>query len=134
MNPFRRRSRLRYRVSLLAMLALLGSQLAFAAHPGCLAALEALGSSPPPAAATQDCDHSASSTQDIVCQSHCEQGDVSSDVSRVPAVPPLAGPVVLPALVLIAAPEAAQAGWIVDRSPHVHHRRPTLHPAEILLI
>ncbi|RFP61202.1 hypothetical protein D0Y53_05650 [Luteimonas weifangensis] len=128
-----RRHRLRARLSLLAMVALLWSQLAMAAHPGCLAIPAA--SEPAVAMASHGCEQEAPPHQEPLCQSHCSQGELSSDVARVPPVLPLP---VMPAqsfVAVIAAPQAAAVlPDAVDGPPPVSWHRPTAHPAALLLI
>ncbi len=84
------RRRLRFRLSFLAMVALLWTQLAFATHSDCVAAINAAITAGSAATAAQGCEHKLGSTSQSVCQGHCDQGEVSSDVGRVPTVPPLA--------------------------------------------
>lgn len=133
MHAFRRR-RLRARLSFLAALALLWSQLAFAAHPGCLAIPD---HDPMPATTTAmaGCAHEAPPPEEPVCQSHCSQGDLSSDVARVPAVPPL--PALLATSWIAAIVPTGSAGHpvtAVESPPPVSWHRPTAHPAALLLI
>lgn len=132
MNPFRRR-RLRYRLSLLAMVALLWSQLVLAAHPGCLPMAESHAA--PAMAETAGCDHDSPNRPEPVCQSHCDQGGLSNDVTRVPPVPPLPAVAALPFVALVAAPQRASLlPAAVAGPPPVSWHRPTAHPAALLLI
>lgn len=131
MLPFRRH-RLRSRLSLLAMVALLWSQLVLAAHPGCVTVAE-VPAAAQAMAAMPGCE--APPHQEPVCQSHCSQGGLSSDVARVPPVPPLPAMPALPLVALVAAPQtAALAPAAVDGPPPVSWHRPTAHPAALLLI
>ena len=133
MNAFRRRTR--FRLSLLAIVALLWSQLAFAAHPGCVEALDAvLATTSVVETAGQACEHDAPPEQDPVCHAHCNQGESSSYTARVPPVPPLLGLPAVPELVLSANHAAAMDAGAVERPLPVVKRRPTAHPAELLLI
>lgn len=132
-----RRHRLRKHLSLLAMVALLWSQLLLASHPACtLASMAmedahaALASHPDPDAAP--CHPSPAPETSPACETHCSRSELSSDFSRVLAVPAL-GP--LPAVPVVTVqqlsrdPDAAQAPGPL-RSWH----RPTPHPASLLLI
>ena len=84
--PAFRRHRLRIRLSLFAMLALLWSQLAFAAHAPCMddehahAVIEVV---------TTDCGHEMPPPQEPVCAVHCSQGEMTADAVRTLSVPPL---------------------------------------------
>ena len=133
MNASRRRPR--FRLSLLAIVALLWSQLAFAAHPGCVEALDAmLTTASVVETATPTCEHDAASEQDPVCHAHCNQDETSSDVARVPPVPPLVGLPPVPGLVLTVPLAAGLDPSSFARPPANSWRRPTAHPAEILQI
>lgn len=126
-----RRHRLRARVSLLAISALLWSQMLLALHAGCLL--------PPaqvhPAAAVvehEDCAETGAATELVVCASHCSRGEASSDASRVPPVPLLA-PMLAPLMVeVLDLRPAGETG--LPRRAHVRRHGPTLHPASVLLI
>jgi hypothetical protein len=127
-----RRHRLRSRLSILAMVALLWSQLVLAAHPGCVAS--AGMPAEPASAAAHGCGHEAMPAQSPVCESHCSQGGVSGDVARVPPVPPLPAMVSLP-LAALAVPQAVSLRpAAIDGPPPVPWHRPTAHPAALLLI
>jgi hypothetical protein len=133
-----RRHRWSTRLSLLAMVALLWTQVALASHPACSLVSMALTSS-----AASDAVHGAPApepchpapavdTYSPACESHCSRGDLSPDVSRVLAVPAQG---LLPAIPVASVqhlpqdPDAAQAPGPL-RSWH----RPTAHPASLLLI
>lgn len=132
-----RRHRLRTRLSLLAMVALLWSQLVLAAHPACTLASMAMDNAhdvstghvdPEPA----HCHPSPSPETSPVCDSHCSRSDLSPDVARVLAVPALGACSVVPVMSvqrLPHEPDAAQTPGPL-RSWH----RPTAHPASLLLI
>ena len=133
MSRFRRR-RLRTRLSLLAMVALLWSQLVFAAHPDCLAGPPRMA---PAMASMPNCPMAVQVKPSPVCQAHCDQGGLSSDVARVPPVPQLPATLAMPLLLVLAgapqdadAPRAHAAGPPWSASWH----RPTAHPAALLLI
>lgn len=131
MHAFRRR-RLRARLSLLAMVVLLWSQLAFAAHPGCLAVAD---QAPVATTAMPGCAHEAPPPEEPVCQSHCSQGDLSSDVARVPPVPPLPAMLALSWTTVVLHPRSArQQVTDLEGPPPVSWHRPTAHPAALLLI
>lgn len=131
MKAFRRR-RLRARLSLLAMMALMWSQLVFAAHPGCLSIPDQARAS---AALMAGCAHEAPPPDEPVCQSHCSQGDLSSDVARVPPVPPLPAMLAVSWMAdVVPMRLAGHAVVIVEGPPPVSWHRPTAHPAALLLI
>lgn len=127
-----RRRRLRNRLSLLAMVALLWSQMALAWHADCFA----MSMPPMVAAAAAVHDHCAEQSDQsdrAVCDAHCNQGDSSPATPlaalSVPALPPdpLARITVVLQLgggVLEIEPARAAAAW----------HRPTHHPASVLLI
>lgn len=131
--------RLRTRIALLAIVALFWSQLAMAAHPGCIAALAAVAQVETTAVETavdRNCDGSdVAMADDAVCQGHCSQGESTSEIARVPPVPPM---LPVPAVPLIGLVTLSGAGVsapdFVDRPPPVSWHRPTAHPAALLLI
>jgi hypothetical protein len=132
-----RRQRLRTTLSLLAIVALLWSQMLLASHPACTLASMAMDSTH---AAQADhagskaapCHSSSMADSSPVCDSHCSRGDLSPDVSRVLAVPALG---LLPAIPVVCvqhlpqSPDAAQTP-----GPLGSWHRPTPHPASLLLI
>ncbi|WP_027079906.1 hypothetical protein [Luteimonas mephitis] len=133
MNVFHRRTR--FRLSLLAIVALLWSQLAFAVHPGCAEALDAaLAAASVVETTAQGCEHHTPPEQDPVCHAYCAQGEASSDTARVPPVPPLLGLLAVPEMVPSAATAAAMDARAVQHPLPAVKRRPTAHPAELLLI
>ncbi len=132
-----RRHRLRTPLSLLAMVALLWSQLLLASHPACTLASMAMEGAHAALAShvvpeSAPCHTEPSTETSPACESHCSRSDLSQDVSRVLAVPAL-GP--LPAVPVVTVqylpqdPDATQAPGPL-RSWH----RPTAHPASLLLI
>ena len=127
-----RRRRLRTQLSILAIIALLWSQVLLASHPACSMAAMAVAEIAAPAVANPGCHHAALSSESTVCAAHCSQGDQSNEVVRVPPVPALA-PSLAFSLLSIMMLEA-------DRTPHaelpppVSWHRPTSHPASLLLI
>lgn len=127
-----RRRRLRTRLSLLAIVALLWSQMALAWHADCLAV--PMPSMAAASSAVHDhCSDQVNQADRAVCEAHCNQGDSSPATPlaspSVPALPPepLAGIAVVLQLgdgALEVEPARAIAAW----------HRPTHHPASILLI
>lgn len=130
-----RRHRLRSRLSLLAMVALLWSQLVLAAHPACTLASMAMDDAHAAMAGQVDPEPASchpSPEASPVCDTHCSRSDLSPDVARVLAVPALGAWSVVPVVSvqrLPHQPDAAQAPRPL-RSWH----RPTAHPASLLLI
>jgi hypothetical protein len=131
MIRFRRR-RLRVRIVLIAIVALLWSQLVLARHADCL-----LMAAPAAVLAVDHgCDGPMPSFQQPVCAAHCSHGDVSADSGRVPPVPPmLAAPgIPLISVAVVASDGESRATSRTDRPPPVSWHRPTAHPAALLLI
>jgi hypothetical protein len=131
-----RHQRLRHRITIFTIVALLWSQFALAGHPAVSMAFAALDAGPP-AGVQHGCQHPTSSNDAppnnaTVCAPHCTQGDQSRDASRIPPVPAsLPAPVY--SMALIAAP--VDSTTIHRATPLVvPWHRPTLHPASILLI
>ena len=129
MNQHRHR-RLRARVSILAIVALLWSQFVLASHPAASMSLMALAEAT--AATEHGCEHPKPADDVIICNAHCSQSDQSSDVGRVPYVP-----------ALLPVPAGAMASILTLGSnldshgglpPSVSWHRPTSHPASLLLI
>lgn len=132
MNPFRRH-RLRLRIAILAMLALLWSQTALAWHGLCAAELV------PPS--VQQADHPAGCHQTPpppadheapLCAAHCDQDVPSPDTARIPALPAM--PALVPALAVALLPTLPQTARHADGPPPIPWHRPTPHPAALLLI
>ncbi|KGM50693.1 hypothetical protein N792_03670 [Lysobacter concretionis Ko07 = DSM 16239] len=126
-----RRQRLRHRITIFTIVALLWSQFALAGHPAASMAFAALDAGPP-AGLQHGCQHPTPSDDAAVCAPHCTQGDQSRDATRIPPVPAsLPAPVY--SMALIAAP--VDSTTIYRATPLVvSWHRPTLHPASILLI
>jgi hypothetical protein len=130
MKPFRHR-RLRSRISLLAICALLWSQMLLALHADCLS--PAMTGVPSAAVAEHhDCADADDAAHSVVCASHCSQGEASPDSPRAPSVPPLA---------LVAIMPMVDAEGLLPPSPSTRPgrtgsgwHRPTPHPAKVLLI
>ncbi len=77
------------RTILLAMAALLWSQLALAGHGGCL---DLAGTSMAAVADTRhghDCESKVPSADKALCDTHCNEGGISADSGRIPPIPPL---------------------------------------------
>ena len=132
MNRYRRR-RLRTRFAILAIVALLWSQVLLAAHPGCSMAAMALAEIAVPMAVEHGCHESGPSSESTVCAAHCSQGQLSSEVGRVPPVPPLA-PVPAIGFSSLAVLETDHLAPCIGLIPAVSWHRPTPHPASLLLI
>lgn len=134
-----RHHRLRTPLSLMAMLALLWSQLVLANHPACSwagmaasdhhaahAAQSHAHDAPPP------CHAPPVAPDTAVCASHCSQGDLSSDASRLVSVPAL-GPLPMFAVITVRhLPNEVMAEGTLR--PRGSWHRPTVHPASLLLI
>lgn len=127
-----RRRRLRIRLSLVAVLALLWSQMLMAGHGGCVA-----GQMPSTAvmqgAMHGHCHDQGTQADRALCQTHCDQrgsSPASPPVAlSVPALPPEGGDwaaIVLQAASRPAAPDVQHMGSVLHR--------PTPHPASVLLI
>lgn len=132
-----RRRRFRARIAIFAVLALLWSQVVLAGHPACSMGFMALAQLDAPNAAAidgpaHDCHEKSPSTEDAVCATHCGQGSLSSDVTRVPSVPelPAAVPPAVVQFVVLPADPVRHHGL----PPPVSWHRPTAHPAALLLI
>jgi len=131
MNRFRRQ-RLRSRLSILAVFALLWSQAVFAAHPACALAVMALSELQTSAVVVQDCHAAEESADQAVCTPHCGQGNQSNDTVRVPPVPSLQAAYATPLGTLAAV--QAEHRLQTALPPEVSWHRPTAHPAALLLI
>lgn len=128
-----RRQRLRSRLSILVIVAMLWSQFAMASHPAAsMAGMEVAAAAASTAIAHRGCHEQEPADQDAVCASHCTQGDQSHEIGRIPPVPALghALPILLPL------PTTLRAGSLSlsEGPPRVAWHRPTLHPANLLLI
>lgn len=125
-----RRHRLRTRLSLLAITALLWAQWVLALHADC-AATGVSYSAAVVSAHHDDCSDRASDVDAVVCQLHCSQADGSPDGPRAPLSVPA-----LPAALGV----RLTIGQVDPASPPPPSRtiaawhRPTSHPASILLI
>jgi hypothetical protein len=117
--------RLRTRLSILAIVALLWSQFALAAHNTVCASSAAI-----PVVASMSC-HATPAAQDATtCDSHC-QNNQSSDTERVPVPASLLPAPAIPLSTL----NNSSVLWLGCDAPAQHAlNRPTSHPASSLLI
>ena len=127
-----RHQRLRARLSILAIVALLWSQVLLAGHPACSMAAMALADITLPAATDHGCDHRGATTESAICDAHCSQGEQSSDVGRIPPVPAPA-PALAFEIAAIVTLETSRMPHVESPPPDSWHR-PTSHPASLLLI
>lgn len=127
-----RRQRLRARLSIVMIVALLFSQFAMAAHSVCAVADLSHATTAAAAVVQPDCHQTAPPDESAVCSAHCSQGDQSSDVGRVPLVPALAVASAAEFAVIVMAP--VQRSSYAELPPPVSWHRPTAHPASLLLI
>lgn len=135
MKPLRHR--LRLRIALVAMLALLWSQTALAWHVAC-----AMASPPLPVAVqpmqmgghTAHCHDTPApvSNSHGMCAAHCDQAVPSPDTARIPALPALTA--LVPSLAIAWVSPAQATLRRVDSPPAIPWHRPTAHPAALLLI
>lgn len=129
-----RHRRLRARLSILAILALLWSQVVLAGHPACSLAAMALAEVAEVAAPTaaHDCHPPAPSPDATLCLAHCSQSDQSSETGRIPPIPAAAPvPSIGIAAILVVRADPVPR---IDLPPPVSWHRPTPHPASLLLI
>ena len=132
-----RHKRLRARLSILAIVALLWAQLALAAHGGCTMPAHASAMAAAHSAVAMDdaCGQEATPTtadDPALCLAHCSQGDASSDVARVPAVPAL--PAMAPVALALVSRLEPQRPLLLRAPVPLSWHRPTAHPAALLLI
>lgn len=130
----RHHRRLRAHLSILAIVALLWSQVVLAGHPACSLAAMALAEVAEVAApaAGHECHPPAPSPDSTLCLAHCSQSDQSSEVGRIPPVPACAPAQVLAIAAVMILPEAPASR--IGLPPPVSWHRPTPHPASLLLI
>lgn len=131
MNRSRHR-RLRVRLSILAIVALLWSQFVLASHPAASMVATASMGTITATAMERDCHRPTPSDESALCTAHCSQGDQSSEVGRVPPLPALA-PAAAMGMASIAMLGAERAPTL-ELPPPVSWHRPTSHPASLLLI
>jgi len=127
-----RHRRLRARLAILAIVALLWSQVLLAGHPACSMAAMALAEITVPAAAGHGCDHPDPANESAICNAHCSQGEQSSEVARIPPVPASA-PAPAFEIAAIVTLETSRMPYAEAPPPDSWHR-PTAHPASLLLI
>lgn len=135
-----RHNHLRTRLSLLAIVALLWTQIAMASHPACtLASMVTSGTHAGMALAdgpaAEPCHPAPSPEVDLSagCESHCSRSDLASDASRALSVPPL-GPLPTPPLALVLKHVPISPAGTASPGPLRSWHRPTAHPASLLLI
>jgi len=133
--------------SVLAIVAMLWTQVVYAMHGGCAwtpATMPMAMTSAASAAANHGhdgdataghhCDAAAKKLGDAGCQVHCSQKESSAEVWRVPPVPALL-PLAFPKLEATAVARGDAARIPLDyTAPEVRPRGPTRHPAPLLLI
>ncbi|WP_374602317.1 hypothetical protein [Arenimonas sp.] len=134
-----RRHRLCAPLSILAMVALLWTQLALASHPACTLASMAFGTAHAASAAQAAADEppchppsSATAEASPVCDTHCSRTDLNSDAARVLAVPALGPLPIVPVVTLRRLPREPEASQAPGPQPSWHG--PIRHPASLLLI
>ena len=123
--------RLRTQIALLALVALLWSQLALATHPLCVM----MAMAPHAVSANAHLDHecpTSGSSQKALCDAHCAQSDLSKDSSRIPPVVPM--PLALMPTPWAFVPVRQHHLPVARPWPPTSWNRPTRHPASILLI
>lgn len=135
-----RHSRLRARLSLLAMVALLWTQLAMASHPACtLASMVVSGSHLGMAMADEPapapCHEATAPDAELPagCETHCSRSDLAPDASRALSVPAL-GPLPAPPSLLTRVHSPLAPAGTLPPGPLRSWHRPTAHPASLLLI
>lgn len=135
-----RHTRLRARLSLLAMVALLWAQIAMASHPACTLASMVMSGSHAGVAlagdpAPEPCHPAPATDVDLSpgCESHCSRSDLASEPSRALSVPTL-GPLPTPPLALVLMPLPVSPARTASPGPLRSWHRPTAHPASLLLI
>lgn len=126
-----RHKRLRTRLALLAITALLWSQIVLALHADCLS----LPMGDPLSSAVvehSECADSGNAAERLVCALHCGQGEANSDGSRIPPIAPLGTMAMVPVVDVMHLPPPRHAD--ADLTFHGSWHRPTLNPASVLLI
>lgn len=130
----RSRRRLRFRIVLVAIMALLWSQLVLAGHAGCL--FESQAARPASVAMDHGCSGSMPSSDQPLCAAHCSNGEASTDSGRIPPVPPMLAVPAIPLISIIVIAHGGDGGVParIHSSPPPSWHRPTSHPAALLLI
>lgn len=117
---------------MVASIGLLWVQLAFAAHMGCFVYGAAMPSVT--TASETGCHHNDTKTamDKSVCAAHCSLSDLANDAARLPAIPALLS-VPFNSIGLFA---RLPGGPMIHRAAPsgISLHRPTLHPADLLLI
>lgn len=129
--------RQRARLAFLAIVVLFWTQLAMAMHPGCAGTSGTMPRSDAAALASIAVipGHGATAPEHAVCPSHCSQGELNSEIARIPLLPPM-----LAAQMVRIVEVATLPGMrpfrrdSLDGPPFVSWHRPTPHPAALLLI
>lgn len=132
----RRHRRACLRLAVVAMLALLWSQTALAWHlrcpgtpPAAAMAAHAMAMADEGGACAQP---AAADGTAGVCAEHCHAGAANHDVARIPALPAL--PAAIAATIVAVLTPPASAPRQAAAPPPPIHKRPTAHPAALLLI
>ena len=128
MNLFSRQ-RLRSRLSIIVVVAMLWSHIAVASHSLCINENMPAAVTSAPVAAEHGCENPPRSVESAVCTAHCNQADQSNEVARVPPV--LALPPLLAAEfgIIVILASASASCLSIDQPPTVFRHRPTAHPA-----
>lgn len=129
-----RHRRLRARIALVAIAALLWSQVVLAAHADCVMTHAPIDHVQH--VASHGCHGEMPPSQQPVCGAHCSHGELSIDSGRIPPIPPMLAAAGIP-LVSVAHLVGGKNSPIVETfylHPSVSWHRPTAHPAALLLI
>lgn len=136
-----RQSRLRTRLSLLVIVALVWTQFALASHPACTLASMVLSGAhadlvvaPDPRSAPCHPEPSPGSGELADCQSHCSQSELASESPRTLSIPDLAPARAAPPVLSLAVATGHPMRTPAAGSPMGSWHRPTAHPASLLLI
>ena len=127
-----RHQRLRVRLSILAIVALLWSQFVLASHPANAMSLVSSMDANATAIMGDGCLQPATSDDAAICTAHCSQGEQSSEVGRVPPVPALIPAAAIGVSTIVTL--VADRNGCVELPPPFSWHRPTSHPASLLLI
>ena len=130
----RLRLRQRVRIALIAIAALLWSQLALAGHADCL--MIAPGVPAEVAAAHHGCEGQMPTPEQPMCDAHCSHGDATAESARIPPLPPMLGAPPVPRISVAAIAKVTEhrPECRFGLPPPVSWHRPTAHPASLLLI
>lgn len=127
--------RWRTRIALVAIAALLWSQVVLAGHAGCLRML-AQAAPGEVAAMDHECGGKVPYPEQPVCAAHCSQGDASAESGRIPPLPSMPAAPAIPFISVAVLADGVDGGVParMDSSPPPSWHRPTAHPAALLLI